>query len=136
MEPFLRIALPVYFVCYVIFLVGIRSLAVSKKIGKSPVVLARGDDIHGLINDYFKIIGGLMAIYLIVFSVFPQYYHLFLPIGYLEREEIKMAGLGLLVVSFLLVFFAQIHMHNSFRIGIDQGLKNRFGFGWFIPLLA
>jgi protein-S-isoprenylcysteine O-methyltransferase Ste14 len=123
METFLHIALPVYFVCYIIFLVGVRSFAVSKKIGKSPVVLAKTDDIHGLINDYFKMIGALMAVYLVVFAVFPQYYHWFLPIEYLNHEAAQIAGIVLLIASFIIVFFAQIHMRNSFRIGIDQGTE-------------
>jgi len=119
----LRIILPGYFLCYIIFLVGVRSLAVSRKIGKSPVVLARGDDIHGLINNYFKIIGALVSVYLIVFAVFPQYYRIFLPLEYLDREGLKIAGLALMAITFGIVFFAQIHMQNSFRIGIDQGLQ-------------
>lgn len=119
MESFLRIALPIYFLCYIIFLVGVRSLSVKQKIGKSPVVLTAGDDIHGLISRYFKVIGALLAAYFVVFSFFPGLYHYFKPITCLQGEVMKIIGLIFLTFSFLLVFAAQIHMRNSFRIGID-----------------
>jgi protein-S-isoprenylcysteine O-methyltransferase Ste14 len=60
---------------------------------------------------------------MLVFALAPAYYPLFMPMPYLENQNIKIVGLMLLSISFGIVFFAQIHMRRSFRIGIDHGTQ-------------
>ena len=123
MNTLLRYSLPVYFIIYFLFLVVIRAWKVGKKIGKSPVVLSKSDDAHGLISAYFLIWILVLGLYTAVFSFCPSGYKYFFPMYYLESGILQITGLVLLLVSLIWTYIAQADMHGSWRIGIDEAVK-------------
>jgi protein-S-isoprenylcysteine O-methyltransferase Ste14 len=130
MDAFLKIALPVYALCYVIFLLVVRSMAVSRKIGKSPVVVSYRNNTIAQSNKYFKVFALIFLAVLLAGAFLPVpyvhdflHYHLFRKLPYLDSLIFQIAGLALLIISFSIVFLAQIQMRNSFRVGIDQDTR-------------
>jgi protein-S-isoprenylcysteine O-methyltransferase Ste14 len=130
MESFLKIALPIYFLCYVTFLVVVRSLAVSRKIGKNPIVLSAGGNKFSRMNLFFKLLVALLAAYILTFTFTPalnteygigNYFFMRMPL--MDNNWLKIIGLALLLISFGIVFIAQIQMRNSWRIGIDHNSR-------------
>jgi protein-S-isoprenylcysteine O-methyltransferase Ste14 len=53
----------------------------------------------------------------------PALYNKFLPIPELDNLTIKYTGLGFLTFALIWTIIAQIHMKNSWRIGIDTETK-------------
>jgi protein-S-isoprenylcysteine O-methyltransferase Ste14 len=123
MEQFIRLFLPIYFIVYFGIAFVLKSVSVAKRIGKNPVVLKKDDSAYGLIGFYFKLTMIFMFIYILVFSISPSTYVIFLPIPALDILTIKYVGLGLLVFAFTLTVIAQGHLKNSWRIGIDTETK-------------
>ena len=58
-----------------------------------------------------------------VYSFFPKLYHYLLPVWYLESEILQLAGLILLIISFVWTIIGQYQMSESWRIGIDYNEK-------------
>lgn len=122
-DEFLRYLLPCYFLLYFFILVVFKSITVRKQIGKSPIVLTNDDSAHGLIGFYVKCTLGVMAVYIIIFSVFPQWYKYFMPFKFLENEPVKIIAILVALMSLAWIVVAQNNMHQSWRIGID--LQNK-----------
>lgn len=119
----LRILLPAYFILYFgIAMVG-RSVVVARRTGKNPFALPNDDTTCGLVGRYFGT--SLVAIfaYTIVYALAPVWYGYFLPIGWLEKSAVVYTGLAFLAVSLVWTVVAQMHMKNSWRIGIDTKTK-------------
>jgi protein-S-isoprenylcysteine O-methyltransferase Ste14 len=123
MNEFLRIFLPVYFIVYFGIAFVAKTVMVAKRIGKSPLVLPRDDSAYGLIGFYFKLTMILMFVYVLLFAFMPALYNKFLPIPELDNLTIKYTGLGFLTFALIWTIIAQIHMKNSWRIGIDTETK-------------
>ena len=123
MEQFSRIFLPTYFVVYFGIAFVAKSVIVAKRIGKSPLVLAKDDSAYGLIGLYFKLTMIFMFVYVLLFSLVPTLYEYFLPIIELDNLIVKYLGLGLLAFALIWTIIAQGHMKNSWRIGIDTQTK-------------
>jgi protein-S-isoprenylcysteine O-methyltransferase Ste14 len=64
-----------------------------------------------------------MFVYVLAFAFFPAWHNYFLPIKQLDTSIIKFTGLTLLFISLLWTVIAQVHMKNSWRIGIDTNTK-------------
>ena len=58
---------------------------------------------------------GMIALY----AFKTDWYNYLLPFWYLEHSILNMIGWGLLHISLLWIFIAQLQMANSWRIGID-----------------
>ncbi len=123
MNQYLTIILPLYIVLYFILLLVIPAGVVSKKIGKSPIVLSPSDDAHGLIAKYFMVWMILVAVYILIYAVYPSGYSFFLPIRYLEHTTLINSGLIILALSLIWTSAAQINMQASWRVGIDEKQK-------------
>ena len=123
MNNYLRYALPAYFVLYFLFLIVIRTLSVRKKIGKNPIVLSKADDAHGLISTYFLVWILTLGLYIFAFALFPSPYSCFFPLIYLQYGPLQILGSLVLVVSLIWTYIAQAHMHESWRVGIDESQK-------------
>lgn len=123
MEAFLRIFLPTYFIIYFGIAFVAKSVIVAKRIGKNPLVLPKDDSAYGLIGFYFKLTMILMFVYVLLFAFMPKLYHSFLPIHPFDNLTTKYFGLGLLALSLVWTVMAQVHMKNSWRIGIDTETK-------------
>ena len=70
----------------------------------------------------------------ILFTVWSEGYNYLAPIVWLGQPFLIWVGIGLLLASLALILSAQIHMGNSWRIGIDREVKTQLVsegiFGW------
>lgn len=119
----LRYFLPVYLAAYFGAAFVWRSYVVWRKSGINPVVFKQSDDAHDFIGRVFKLLFGIIVIVVVLYSVFPAAYEYLLPIRWLEREWIKVAGVTLLLGSLIWTILAQSQMGESWRIGIDTEHK-------------
>ena len=117
--------LPVYILLYFLVLMVAPALIVRRKIGKSPIVLSAADNTHGLIARYFLVWMILVSIYIIVFAAYPAFYSYFIPVTYLGSNTLTIFGLAVLGASFIWTSAAQINMHASWRVGIDEKQKTK-----------
>ncbi len=68
-----------------------------------------------------------MFVYVLLFAFVPTLNDKFLPILQLETMTMKYVGLGLLAIALNWTIIAQVHLKNTWRIGIDtEKKKNRF----------
>ena len=123
MNLYLRYILPTCCVLYFLFLIIIRAWDVRRQIGKNPVLLTFSDDLHGLIGKYFGIWMTLLCAYTVAYCIYPNGYHYFLPIDYLNINAIKIFGLVILAASLVGTYMAQGNMKKSWRVGIDEQQK-------------
>ena len=102
---------------FIVFVV--RSWLLWKNTGINPTTFGRSDDAHGFNGKLMKIISvfeiGMIALY----AFKTDWYTYLLPFWYLEHSILNMIGWGLLHISLLWIFIAQLQMANSWRIGID-----------------
>lgn len=119
MEEFFRIFIPIYFVIFFGIAFVAKSILVAKKIGKSPIVLAKDDNAYGIIGFYFKLTMILLFLYTLFLAFVPKMYNYFLPIVQLEILNLKFIGFGVLLFALIWTVIAQKDMKSSWRIGID-----------------
>jgi protein-S-isoprenylcysteine O-methyltransferase Ste14 len=120
MDRFLAIFLPLFFIAYLGVAFLWRSWVVYRRTGVNPYVLGGSDSAHDYIGRTMKltIIGVLVAVGF--FSFWPVGYDYLGPIRWLEGVWVAVAGVVMLLVSFLWTALAQAQMGDSWRIGIDH----------------
>ena len=123
MTDLLRIILPIYFIIYFGVAIVLKSVIVAKRTGKNPFVLPKDDNVYGLVGFYFKLVLIAIFVYVVVYTVFPTWHDTFLPFQHLDNPTINYIGLSCLVISLIWAVIAQMHMKNSWRIGIDTETK-------------
>jgi protein-S-isoprenylcysteine O-methyltransferase Ste14 len=123
MDQILRLALPLYFIIYFGLAFVLKSVIVARRIGKNPLVLPKDDSAYGLIGFYFKLTLILMFVYVLVFALFPTAHVYFLPINQLNNIMMTYIGFGFLAIALIWTIIAQVHMRDSWRIGIDTETK-------------
>ena len=123
MTDILRIVLPIYFIVYFGAAMVLKSLVVAKRTGINPFVLPKDDSVYGLVGFYFKLLMITLFVYVLVYALFPTWHDHFLPIKQLANPTINCIGLALLFISLLWTIIAQVHMKDSWRIGIDTETK-------------
>ena len=123
MDEILRLTLPIYFIIYFGLAFVLKSVIVARRIGKNPLVLPKDESAFGLIGVYFKLTLIAMFIYVLAYAFFATWHNNFLPIIALDNLTVKYIGLGLLTVALAWTIIAQVHMKNSWRIGIDTETK-------------
>jgi protein-S-isoprenylcysteine O-methyltransferase Ste14 len=123
MTDFLRIILPIYFIIYFGVAIVLKSVVVAKRTGKNPLVLPKDDSVYGLVGLYFKFVLTAIFVYVVVYALFPILHDYFLPIRQLVNPIINSIGLSFLFISLVWTVIAQIHMKDSWRIGIDTEMK-------------
>ncbi|MBX2923198.1 MAG: isoprenylcysteine carboxylmethyltransferase family protein [Chitinophagaceae bacterium] len=123
MTDLLRLILPAYFILFFGVTFVWKIIAVSRRTGKSPLVIPKDDSVYSLIGSYFKILVFALFMYVLVFAIFPACYDSFLPISGLDNFVAKYIGLGLLSFSLVWTIIAQDNMRSSLRIGIDKKTK-------------
>ncbi|WP_267406310.1 MULTISPECIES: isoprenylcysteine carboxylmethyltransferase family protein [unclassified Chryseobacterium] len=120
MTDFLRFFIPLYFILFFTIAFFRASFIVAKRIGKNPNVLPKDDSAYGLIGRYFKLcLLGLFLYTILLFLFSDDLFQLYL-IHFLDIKILKYVGIFLMILSFIWVVIAQIHMKNSWRIGIDE----------------
>lgn len=123
MTTILSIALPVYFLLYFGIAFVAKTLFVARKTGKNPLVLPTDDTAYGLIGLYFKYCLLSIFIYVSVNALWPASAPYFMPVYALDHISFTIVGIVLLVISFAFTIIAQVHMKDSWRIGIDKDNK-------------
>jgi protein-S-isoprenylcysteine O-methyltransferase Ste14 len=83
----------------------------------------KSDDAHGYNGKIFMFISLLEFVVVSIYAFKSEWYQYFLPFWYLEYSYLQYIGWGLLLLSLVLVWVAQSHMANSWRIGIDVNNK-------------
>jgi protein-S-isoprenylcysteine O-methyltransferase Ste14 len=121
----LRYFLPVYLAAYFGAAFVWRSYAVWRKSGINPVVFKHTDDAHDFIGKVFKLLFGVVVLVVILYSVFPAAYQYLLPVPWLDRDWIRIAGVTLLIASLVWTILAQSQMGESWRVGIDTENKTQ-----------
>lgn len=123
MDEALRIILPAYLVSYFAVAILWRSIVVWRRTGINPYVMGRSDSAYDYIGVIFKLVFGLLAVAILLFSVFTRFYVYAMPVPWLDFAFIRWTGLILLFVSFAWTAFSQMQMGASWRIGIDRENK-------------
>lgn len=125
MTDFIRFFIPFYFILFfIVSFLGV-SISVARKIGKNPNVLPDDDSAYALVGWYFKLILIALFIYTILFLLFPDTIKSTYEVSVLKSNAFQYIGIGLMTVSFIWVIVAQLHMKDSWRIGIDRDLKTK-----------
>ena len=89
----------------------------------NPFVFGKTEKAHDYIGRVYKVMVAGTWISIGFYSFFHHLYHYLMPINYLEHESLRIAGLTLLVISFIWTSVAQYQMSRSWRIGIDYKEK-------------
>jgi len=101
----------------------LRSYLLWKRTGVNPLTFSKSDDAHGYNGKVFTFISILEFVVVFIYAFKNEWYQYLLPFWYLEHNYLQYIGWGLLLLSLVLVWVAQSHMANSWRIGIDE--KNK-----------
>ncbi|KGE84780.1 MAG: isoprenylcysteine carboxylmethyltransferase family protein [Flavobacteriales bacterium] len=112
-----------YLIIYFLLVFVVRSVLLWKKTGINPLTFNKTDDAHGFNGKIFTIISILELLIVGLYAFKNEWYEYLLPFWYLENETLQKIGWGFLIVSLILVWIAQTHMANSWRIGIDEENK-------------
>lgn len=113
----------IFFIIYFLLVFVIRSLMLWKKTGINPLTFSKTDDAHGYNGKVYKAISFIELIVVGIYAFKNDWYEYLLPFWYLEYPLLVKIGWGLLILSLVMVWIAQSHMANSWRIGIDE--KNK-----------
>ena len=108
-----------YFIIYFTLVFVLRSYLLWKKTKVNPLTFKNGDDAHGYNGKLFTFISILELLVVSLYAFAPDYEKYLLPFWYLEHEIYLVFGWVLLFGSLIMVWVAQSHMRNSWRIGID-----------------
>lgn len=100
-----------------------RSYLLWKNTGINPITFDASDDAHGFNGKLFKFISILEIVIIGIYSFGGDWYEYLLPFWYLESPYLRILGWVLLHGSLFWIFIAQLHMANSWRIGIDDENK-------------
>lgn len=120
MEIFLKIYLPCYFVSYMLVAFVLPSYRTWKQTGNNPITFGKEDTAHNYIGMVMKLLIAGLAVAIIIFSSGERLYNFLLPAWYFQRPAVLITGLCLIHLSLAWIIIAQVHMSNSWRIGIDE----------------
>ncbi|WP_026953352.1 methyltransferase family protein [Algoriphagus mannitolivorans] len=112
-----------YFLLYFLLVFVVRSVLLWKKTGINPLTFNKTDDAHGFNGKVFTVISIIELLVVGIYAFQPDWYQYLLPFWYLENPILQKIGWGLLILSLVVVWIAQTHMANSWRIGIDESNK-------------
>ena len=119
----MRYFLPVYFLAYFALAFVLPTARVWRKTGKNPLVLGGTDSAHDFIGRIFKLLLILLAVVITIYAASEKFYVYLKPFGRLERFELQIIGVVLLVASLGWIILAQTQMRESWRIGVDYRQK-------------
>jgi len=120
MDTALRYFLPVYLLVYFAVVFLWRSYLVWKRIGFNPVPLGDTNIPINFIGMIFRVIAVVSVIIVLVYFVSSDWYQYLTPIVWLQEPVLTIIGLVLLVLSLVWILTAQVHIGNSWCLGIDE----------------
>tara|TARA_R110002126_G_scaffold55819_2_gene149639 strand:+ start:30807 stop:31391 length:585 start_codon:yes stop_codon:yes gene_type:complete len=115
----------IFFIVYFLFVFVIRSFLLKIKTGVNPLTFNKTDDAHGYNGKVFTVIFFLELVIVGIYAFKIEWSKYLLPFWYLENEILFKIGWGFLIISLIVVWFAQSQMANSWRIGIDKKNKTK-----------
>jgi len=119
----MQIFLNLYFIFFFGLAFILPTYRVWKSTGVNPYKLGSADTAHDYIGKNFRLVMLACAMVVILFTFLPNLYQLLIPIAYLANLYLTVLGAVLLVIALAWVLTAQVHMHKSWRIGIDEDVK-------------
>lgn len=120
MDAFLRLFLPLYLALFLGAAFIWRSWVVYRRTGINPFVLGNSDSAHDFLGKIFRFVIVALILDVLLFAIWPGVHVYAGPLVWLQRPWIAIAGVVLLIASFLWIVVAQAQMGNAWRIGIDQ----------------
>lgn len=112
-----------FLVVYFLVVFVIPSVRVKRKTGINPYVFKNTDSAHDFLGKVSAPITSLIFIVALVNLVHPAGLQYFAPFAWLEISILKYAGFALIHLALLWIIIAQVHMSNSWRVGIDHSAK-------------
>jgi protein-S-isoprenylcysteine O-methyltransferase Ste14 len=123
MTEFLKIFLPVYFLVFIAAAFGYRIYITWKRTGIKPYFLGKPDSLHGIMG-ILIIVGVLTCLTVaLIYSFSTSLYQTFGPIASMQRNDLNLFGVFLLLISLAWIVFSQAQMGASWRIGVDESQK-------------
>ncbi|NNK80396.1 MAG: isoprenylcysteine carboxylmethyltransferase family protein [Flavobacteriales bacterium] len=113
----------IFFIAYFFLVFFLRSYLLWKKTGVNPLTFNKGDDAHGYNGKVFGFISLLELVVVSIHAFVPSWQDHLLPFWYLQYDTLEFIGWILLILSLIVVWIAQSHMRDSWRIGIDEENK-------------
>ena len=113
----------IYFLTYFLLVFVLRSFLLWKNTGVNPLTFNKGDDAHGYNGKVFGVISLIELIVVSIYAFVPSWHQYLLPFWYLDQDGLRYIGWSLLILSLIIVWIAQSHMRQSWRIGIDEENK-------------
>ncbi len=110
----------VFFIIFFLVVFVLRSYLLWKKTNINPLTFNKGDDAHGYNGKVFAFISILELVIVSIYAFAPNWYKFLLPFWYFEMDILKWMGWVFFVLSLIVVWLAQSHMRESWRIGIDE----------------
>lgn len=123
MNDILRYYLPFFLIAYLLITFILPSVRVYKQTGINPVTFGKSDNAHDYIGTVMKFLTGLLVVAVLLFSFSTEAYNYLNPFEYLQKDWLTYTGLFLVHAALIWIVFAQSHMEQSWRIGIDE--KNK-----------
>src|SRR5687767_2819392 len=123
MAELLKYYLPVFVTLYLLFTFVIPSVRVYEQTGINTVTFSNTDNAHDYIGAVMKIITRLLVVVVLLFSVDTGTYRYLNPFEYLQKKWLCYSGLIIIHSALIWIIFAQYHMKQSWRIGIDTNSK-------------
>lgn len=115
-----RIFLIIYIVFYLLVLYVFNIKSFKKKYNKDPRVVTKNDTIMYRLQAYRNVIFICLLLNILIYSFFPKFYYLCVPIDYLNIKSLKMVGIAILIISLLFTRISQMQLKEAWRIGIDS----------------
>ncbi len=121
MDMFLKIYIPVYMIAFFLIAMVYPSYRLYKHTGITPITFGKStESAHNYIGFLFKLIFIIVGGYGLLSSFIE-----FKTIEYIDSSILKIIGVVLSILSFILIIAAQRTMANSWRIGIDEKVKTK-----------
>ena len=114
------------FTFYCVFLVAlfiVPSYITFKRTGINPFKFSKEETAINFVGKAYKIISAIAFITIALNAFLPSAMQYLVSIEYLKSDIAVWVGLGLLHLSFIIIFIAQRNMANEWRIGIDNENK-------------
>jgi len=124
----------IFFIVYFFLVFFLRSYLLWKKTGVNPLTFNKGDDAHGYNGKVFGFISVLELVVVSIHAFVPSWQDHLLPFWYLQNDTLELIGWILLILSLIVVWIAQSHMRDSWRIGIDEVNKTELITSGFFSL--
>ncbi|NND76989.1 MAG: isoprenylcysteine carboxylmethyltransferase family protein [Flavobacteriales bacterium] len=124
----------IFLIAYFFLVFFLRSFLLWKKTAVNPLTFNKGDDAHGYNGKVFGLISILELVVVSIHAFVPAWNEYLLPFWYLDSTILFQIGWLLLFMSLIVVWVAQSHMRDSWRIGIDEENKTELITSGFFSL--